>query len=115
VEVAVDLSKRRIPFIFATGYRYSNAIPDQFASVPWSENRSRRKHWQLRSRPPWRVTMSISDSNGSLAAVPGSKRYHRRFHRTRAWRGTVLRPSAEALRCELVLGQSDVTYCWPRP
>jgi light-regulated signal transduction histidine kinase (bacteriophytochrome)/CheY-like chemotaxis protein len=33
-EIAIDLTKRGIPFIFATGYRDSIAIPSGFASVP---------------------------------------------------------------------------------
>lgn len=33
-EIAIDLTKRGIPFVFATGYRDSISIPEQFASVP---------------------------------------------------------------------------------
>jgi light-regulated signal transduction histidine kinase (bacteriophytochrome) len=33
-EIALDLTKRGIPFVFATGYRDSVAIPHRFSSVP---------------------------------------------------------------------------------
>jgi hypothetical protein len=33
-EVAVELERRDVPYVFATGYRDSVSIPDRFANVP---------------------------------------------------------------------------------
>jgi len=33
-EVAIELERRKVPYVFATGYRDSVSIPDRFANVP---------------------------------------------------------------------------------